>query len=161
MRESMENDQTLLATLARQEEELQFTAFTNETALELGLRLVDTAKRQGKAVAVDICRNDLQLFHYAMSGMSGHNADLIRRKRNVVKRYGRSSYCVATHYRIRGMAFDERTKLDPRDCAAEGGGFPLIIKSVGVVGALTVSGMPDVEDHVLIVSELKSFLAQS
>ncbi len=159
-RSTIENHQELLETLAQHENNLQFTVFTNETALELGLRLVAAAKRDGKAVMVDICRNGQQLFHYAMPGMTTHNADAIRRKNNVVRRFGHSSWYVGTSYLARNTSFEERTKFDPREFAVDGGGFPLIIKNVGVVGTISISGLPQAEDHALIVNELMSFLRQ-
>lgn len=88
----MGNHQDLSKTLLRQEQVLQFTKFTNEMAIELGLRLIESAKRDGKAITANITRNGQVLFHHAMSGTSNDNAEWIRRKNNVVNRYGHSSY---------------------------------------------------------------------
>jgi len=154
----MENHPYLSKTLLHQEQVLQFTKFTNEMALELGLRLIASAKRAGKAIAANISRNGQILFHHAMSGMSNDNAEWIRRKNNVVGRYGHSSFYVGTDYKNRGMDFDEIKSLDIKDFAAYGGAFPLIIKDVGVVGTITVSGLPQAEDHALIVVELQAYL---
>src|SRR5438132_11641219 len=83
----MENYQKLLDQLKRQEEELRFVEFTNETALQLGLQLMKQAKEEGKALTIDICRNGQQLFHCALAGTSADNDAWIRRKNNVVNRY--------------------------------------------------------------------------
>src|SRR3954471_8904590 len=137
-----ENPQRLLVKLHRQEEVLQFSEFTNETALALGLALVETARSENKAVTIDVCRNGQQLFHYALPGTSPDNDEWIKRKNRVVNRYGHSSYYMGIYYKSRGTTLHERAFLDPAEYAAHGGSFPIIIKNVGVVGTITVSGLP-------------------
>jgi uncharacterized protein (UPF0303 family) len=154
----MENYQELLDQLKRQEEELQFVEFTNETALQLGLQLIRQAKEEGKPITIDICRNGQQLFHCALAGTSADNDAWIKRKSNVVNRYGRSSYHVGTQYRAKGAVFEENSLLNPAEYAAHGGAFPIIIKNVGVVGSVTVSGLPQVEDHEFVLRVLSDFL---
>jgi uncharacterized protein (UPF0303 family) len=156
----MQDDETaLLATLLQHEEQLQFTAFGNDTALELGTRLVQAARQLGKAVAVDIRRNGQQLFQHAMEGTAPDNAQWVRRKNAVVQRYGHSSFYIGTYYRSRGTTFEAHTGLDPMHYAAHGGAFPLILRGTGVVGTITVSGLPQAEDHELVTSVLRDFLA--
>jgi uncharacterized protein (UPF0303 family) len=154
----MEDYERLLSELQRQEKELQFSEFTNDTALALGLRLVETATKEDKAVTIDICRNGQQLFHFARAGTSADNDAWVKRKNNVVNRYGHSSYFMGTLHRAAGTSFEEKSLLDPREYAAHGGAFPIIVKNVGVVGTVTVSGLPQVEDHELVVRVLKEFL---
>src|SRR5438552_2954312 len=83
---AMRADDDLLQELLEQEEELQFTSFTNETALELGMALLNAARTRSQPVTIDITRHGQQLFHYAMSGTSANNDHWIRRKNNVVAR---------------------------------------------------------------------------
>jgi uncharacterized protein (UPF0303 family) len=149
----------MLASLAREEEELQFSAFSNGDALALGLKLVQRARDTGKAVTVDISRNGHQLFHHAMDGTSPNNANWVRRKNNVVQRYGRSSWRVGTQYRAKGTTFEAGSGADPADFAAHGGAFPLILRGTGVIGTITASGLPEQEDHELVTSVLREFLA--
>lgn len=59
-----------LKELRQQEEEIQFASFTNDTALAVGMALLQEAKKRGKSVAIDITRSGLQLFHFAMEGTS-------------------------------------------------------------------------------------------
>jgi uncharacterized protein (UPF0303 family) len=155
---ALENYERLLNTLRQQEEELQFRRFDNDTALQLGLRIVEVAKREHKAVTVDIGRNGQQLFHCALAGTAPDNDEWLRRKSNVVTRFGHSSYYMGTHYRARGTTFEETARVDPNDYAAHGGAFPVIVKGVGVVGTVAVSGLPQIEDHELLVGVLREFL---
>jgi uncharacterized protein (UPF0303 family) len=154
----MNEHQHLLETLQRHEQELQFTEFSNETALALGLMLVEAAKREHKTITIDICRNGQQLFHCAMAGTSADNDVWIRRKNNVVNRYGHSSFFVGTDFRARGKNFDVDARLDPDLYAAHGGAFPIIIREVGVIGTITVSGLPQAEDHEFVVAQIRAFL---
>jgi uncharacterized protein (UPF0303 family) len=155
----MENFERLLAELLSQEEELQFREFRNDDALLLGMRLVNRAKADGKSVTVDICRNGQQLFHCALPGTSADNDAWIRRKNNVVNRYGHSSFYVGTQFRAKNTTFEKSSRLDVDQYAAHGGAFLVIVRDVGVVGTVTVSGLPQEEDHRLVVDVLREFLA--
>jgi uncharacterized protein (UPF0303 family) len=155
----MENFERLLGELLSQEEELQFREFRNDDALLLGMKLVERAKAEGKSVTVDICRNGQQLFHCALPGTSADNDAWIRRKNNVVNHYGHSSLYVRTQFRAKNTTFEQASRLDINEYAAHGGAFPVIVRDVGVVGTVTVSGLPQEEDHRLVVELLREFLA--
>jgi uncharacterized protein (UPF0303 family) len=148
----------LLGTLLKQEEALQFTQFTNDTAFEVGLRLVDAARKEHAGVTVDVCRNGQQLFHCALPGTSLDNDEWIKRKNRVVNRFGHSSYYMGITYTSKNTTIQESSLLDPSEFAAHGGAFPVIIKGVGVVGTITVSGLPQQEDHRLVVRVLADYL---
>ena len=121
--------------------------------------MVEAAKRDGKVVTIDICRNGQVLFHAALPGTSADNDAWIRRKNNVVNRYGHSSFLIGSQYRAQGTTFEEKSRLDPDQYAAHGGAFPLIIRDVGPVGTITVSGLPQTEDHAFLVRTVREFLA--
>jgi uncharacterized protein (UPF0303 family) len=148
-----------LAELLAQEEELQFTTFSNTTAWELGCALVDAARRDRLAVTVDIRRGEQQLFHAALPGTAANNDVWIERKNRTVRRFGHSSFYVGAKHRVDGTDFAARELLDPREYAAHGGAFPVIVRDVGVVGTVTVSGLPQADDHRLVVEVLRAFLA--
>jgi uncharacterized protein (UPF0303 family) len=155
----MENLERMLAELLSQEVEHQFRAFGNDDALLLGMNLVNRAKADGKSVTVDICRNGQQLFHCALPGTSADNDAWIRRKNNVVNRYGHNSFYVGTQFRAKNTTFEQSSRLDIDEYAAQGGAFPIIVRNVGVVGTVTASGLPQEEDHRLVVDVLREFLA--
>lgn len=156
----MNESRQLLPVLLQQEEELQFTEFSNETALRLGLYFAELGKREGKAITIDITRNGQQLFHYALPGTCADNDAWIERKRRVVLRYGHSSFYVGNLFRAEGASFEENSRLDRDLYAAHGGCFPILIRGVGAVGTVTVSGLPQFEDHELVVRVLRAFLLE-
>ncbi len=147
-----------LVELLREERELQFSTFTNADAWRLGVALVEAARAQGAAVTVDVRRGDQQLFHAALDGTSADNDAWIERKVRVVRRFGHSSFYMGTTYRLDGTSIAERHLLDPTRYAAHGGAFPVVVRDVGVVGTVTVSGLPQEEDHRLVVEVLRAFL---
>lgn len=151
----------LLKELRQQEADIQFASFSNDTALALGMALTKAARESGKAVTIDITRSGQQLFHFAMAGTSIDNGEWVKRKNRVVQRFGHSSFYTGISLKNAGQTIEEKYLLPESEYAAHGGAFPLIIKGVGVIGTITVSGLPQQEDHELVVSTLKQFLASS
>ena len=143
-----------LARIALQEERLQFQTFDAETAWRLGVRLREAAAARGLSVAIDIQLAGQALFFTSMPGTTPDNADWVRRKRNVVLLYRRSSYAVGLKLKLEGTTLAERQGLDARDYAPHGGCFPILLRGAGCVGAITVSGLPQRQDHELIVEIL-------
>lgn len=147
--------------LQDQEQRLQFDRFTNDDAWRLGSLLVQLAREGALAVTIDIRRSGQQLFHCALPGTTLDNDTWIERKNRVVERYGRSSFHVGQLHRDNGTTFEEATAhLDRSQYAAHGGAFPIRVRDVGVVGTVTVSGLPQAEDHALVVKALEHFLSQ-
>ncbi|MGY1760711.1 heme-degrading domain-containing protein [Geodermatophilus sp. SYSU D00779] len=149
-----------LAELAAEEEELQFAGFTNDDAWDLGSALVAAARRDGAPVAVDISRHGHQLFHASLPGTSPDNDSWIQRKTRVVHRFGHSSLYVRQASIERGTTFEEEFGLDPALYAAHGGAFPVVVRSVGPVGAVVVSGLPQLEDHRMVVAAIRAHLGR-
>lgn len=150
--------QERISRMEREERELRFSSFTNETALRLGLTVVEEAKRLGKNMTVEIYHGKQRLFAHAMEGTSADNEDWIRRKNNVVRHFGQSSWHVALRVRQEGKTLDGDYGLPLNDYVGAGGGFPLWLEEEGLIGTITVSGLPDQEDHDLLVSALRRFL---
>ena len=143
--------------LLAQEAELSSTRFDNDTALALGQALVAAAREDGLAVTVDVRRGEQQLFHAALAGTAADNDAWIERKNRVVRRFGHSSLYVGLLLG-EGTTIEEKFLLDDTQYAAHGGAFPVIVRDVGMVGTVTVSGLPQAEDHRLVVAVLRGFL---
>ncbi|MER5468822.1 heme-degrading domain-containing protein [Streptomyces sp. NPDC002685] len=148
-----------IAELEEQERRLTLARFTLDDAWALGTLLVELAREQGAPVAIDIRRGGQQLFHAALPGSTPDNDAWIDRKRHVVERYGCSSLLVGSRFRAKGTTFEESSRLDPDTYAAHGGAFPIAVTGVGVIGTVVVSGLPQVEDHQLVVEALEKHLS--
>ncbi|WP_369389468.1 heme-degrading domain-containing protein [Streptomyces sp. CG1] len=144
--------------LEAQERRLVFRQFTYDDAWALGSLLVELARERQAPVAIDIHRAGQQLFHAALPGSTPDNDAWIDRKRRVVERYGASSYLVGARFRAKGSTFEDSSRLDPGTYAAHGGSFPIHVENVGVIGAVTVSGLPQLQDHRFVVAALEQFL---
>ncbi|OAH13392.1 heme-degrading domain-containing protein [Streptomyces jeddahensis] len=146
-----------IAELEDQERRLVLKQFTYDDAWALGTLLVELARSRNAPVAIDIRRGGQQLFHAALPGSTPDNDAWIDRKRRVVERYGCSSYLVGSRFRAKGTTFEDSSRLDPDVYAAHGGAFPITIEGAGVIGTVVVSGLPQIEDHALVVEALERF----
>lgn len=146
----------LLDDLTAEEQRLVFDRFDEATAWELGVALRDAAA--GLPVAISVRRNGQRLFHAALPGASADNDGWLERKMAVVDRYGKSSLRVGEEFRAAGGSFDTDSRLDPAGFAAHGGAFPVLVRGTGCVGSIAVSGLPQLEDHRLLVETLQAFL---
>jgi uncharacterized protein (UPF0303 family) len=151
-------DDSHLAELEDQEARLQFTRFTNDDAWRLGSALMALAEARQLPVTIDIRRHGQQLFHAARAGTTPENDSWIERKVRVVDRFHAASFLVGRRLAAQGTSLDEALGVDPVEYAAHGGSFPIRIRDVGVVGTITVSGLPQADDHALVVEALTSFL---
>ncbi|MEU4424894.1 heme-degrading domain-containing protein [Actinoplanes sp. NPDC024001] len=149
----------LIATIEEQERRLVFPRFDETDAWALGCLLVDLATDRALPVAVDIRRGEQQLFHAALPGASADNDAWIARKVRVVYRYAASSYLVGRRLAAKGQSLGPEMGVDPAQFAAHGGAFPVRVPGAGVIGVVTVSGLPQADDHALVVEAIDSFLA--
>ena len=151
-------DRRLLDELEEQERTLVLASFDDDDAWALGSALREAAVAQGLPVAISVRRNGQRLFHTALPGASADNDDWLDRKCAVVDRYGRSSLRVGEQFRVGGKSFDADSRLDTAQYAAHGGAFPIIVRGTGCVGTVAVSGLPQLEDHRLVVETLRTFV---
>jgi uncharacterized protein (UPF0303 family) len=145
--------------LREQEDRLVFDRFDNRDAWRLGSRLVELGIERGLPIVVDIRRGTQQLFHAALPGTVADNDVWIARKVRVVERFGESSFRVGRRLAAQGRELGAGDGLDPALYAAHGGGFPIRIRDVGVVGVVTVSGLPQAQDHALVVEAVTAHLS--
>ena len=146
--------------LVAEEAELQFTGFTLDDAWELGVRLRAAAAQRDLPVAIAIWLGPQRVFHAALPGSSADNDGWLDRKHRVVERFGRASMLVGESFRADGGDFDTDARLDPREYAAHGGVVPIRLEGGVVIGAVGVSGLPQQDDHDLVVEHLRAHLAE-
>jgi len=148
-----------VAELEEQERRLTLPHFTYDDAWALGTLLVELARERNAPVAIDIRRAGQQLFHAALPGSTPDNDAWIDRKRRVVDRYAASSLLIGTRFRAKNTTFEDSSRLDPDVYAAHGGAFPITVEGAGVIGTVVVSGLPQLEDHAMVVEALDRFAA--
>ncbi|MES2667712.1 MAG: heme-degrading domain-containing protein [Pseudomonadota bacterium] len=145
------------AALAQEAATLIFARFTEDTALKLGLVLVEMARADGMAVVIDIRTANRTLFHAALPGSAPLNDMWARRKSNTALRFQLASLQVGAVNREKGETLAQHG-LSPEDHADHGGAVPIRVDGVGVVAVATVSGLPQVEDHRLVVRGIQALL---
>jgi uncharacterized protein (UPF0303 family) len=149
-----------LERLAVQERELRLPALDAKVAWELGLRLRAMAVDRGLSLVIDVRHFGQPLFYAALDGTTPDNVEWVRRKSNVVARFHRSSYAVGLSLKQKNTTLLERQGLSVADYDTDGGSFPLNVAGAGVVGSVTVSGLPQRSDHELVVEALCGLLGR-
>jgi uncharacterized protein (UPF0303 family) len=152
---SLEED---IRRLAEQERLLLVPRFGPLDAWALGSLLRDMALARSLPVAIDISTRDRTLFHCVLPGSVTDNAEWIRRKRNTALRLWRSSYAAGRALDLAGKSQEAAYALPASDYAVHGGAFPIALEDLGCVGAVTVSGLPQREDHNMVADALARFL---
>lgn len=149
----------LTEQLQAEEHELRFADFTLQDAWTLGVRMRAAALEASLPVAIGIQLGQQRVFHTALPGSSADNDHWLARKTRVALRYGRASLAVGESFRDGGNDFDTTSRLDPAEYAAHGGVVPLRLAGGTVIGAVGVSGLPQLADHAFVVEQLRAFLA--
>lgn len=149
-----------METIARQEAELTFPTFDENTAWRFGNALRAKAEETHAPLVIDIRFFHRPLFYAALPGSAPENEAWARRKRNVVAYTSHSSYFIGRKLALQNATLSGRYGLAPADYAAHGGSFPLTLQGSGVMGALTVSGLAQRDDHMTIVHALCDFLGK-
>ena len=150
----------ILKQLLQEEDELQFTRFNESTAWQLGTQMMEHAMRENLSVTIDITRGQQQLFHASMPGTAADNDEWIKRKVRLVNRFGHSSFYMGQLLKHKGKTIEQSYLISESEFAAHGGCFPIIVKGTGMVGTITVSGLPQEEDHKLVVESIRAFIAK-
>lgn len=145
------------AALLAEAEGLIFPRFDETTAYLLGTAVVDMAIEGGLPVVVDIRNAGRVFFHVALPGSTALNDKWVLRKSATCLLFHEASLLVGTRNREKGETL-ARHGLPPEDYADNGGAVPIIVSGVGLVACLTVSGLPQVEDHRLAVRAMRAVL---
>ena len=147
-----------LDRIAQQERELQLPRLDASIAWALGTRLHALAEERNLAVVIDVRRFGQPLFYAALESTKPDNVEWVRRKSNVVARFHSSSYAVGLKLKLKNETLTEQQGLPLADYATHGGSFPLSVRGAGVIGSVTVSGLPQRADHELVVEALCGLL---
>lgn len=147
--------------LLQQEVDLVFEDLSLGKMHELGKFAASICSERNLGVAISIRLGDWEVFKAALSGSKPENDGWINRKYNVVKMKHHSTMYERVKSEEDGIDWHMANGLIDETHAIHGGGFPLITKNEGFIGALLISGLPQVEDHLLAVEILQKFLKLS
>lgn len=136
-----------------------FDKFDQNDAWQLGSLMREKAVARNYPIVIDIRRGDAPLFSVMLDGASALNYDWARRKRNLVLLTEESSWFYSLKL-AEGKNIIELMGLDPRDYTPHGGCVPIFVKGVGLVATVTISGLPQEEDHRFAVDSLIEFASQ-
>ncbi|MBX7446094.1 MULTISPECIES: heme-degrading domain-containing protein [unclassified Arthrobacter] len=153
--------EALIARVEAEVRELQFPGFSPDDALNLGLLLVELGKERDLPIAIDITKGEQVLFHVALPGATPDNGHWIRAKQRTAARYEAPSLLVGLRGRLGGGRIEDNAWFDQSRYAAHGGAFPIFVTGVGAVATVAVSGLPQVQDHDLVVEALRDVLGSA
>ena len=148
-----------IAAIKRQEQELVLTAFDEHVAFALGSAIYQRATAEELGLVVDIRTWDRQMFFAATPGTSADNAEWVRRKINTVRRFQKASYRLVME-KGGDALFSDLVNAPASDYVIAGGGFPLRVVGAGIIGSLTISGLPGRSDHGVAVDALCDYLGR-
>ena len=137
-----------------------FTQLTLADALEIGEIAKSIGADQSLPIAIEVRLGDWIIYHASLPGSTAENQGWIDRKARVVMLKKHSTLYERVSAEERGVDWHKENNLLNETHAIHGGGLPLITKDEGFVGVLLISGLPQVEDHLLGVEVLTEFLAR-
>jgi len=152
------NDSQLLADYIQQEEISRFVKFSHDDGWALGMILRRLAIENKAPVAMEVFAFGQQVFLAALPGSCPENLEWIRRKRNTVLRSWKASLHVGAVNRLSGQRMEQQGFIQQSDYCDHGGGFPIRLVDGVVIGAVTVSGLPEQDDHALVVRAIQALL---
>ena len=148
-----------IALIKTQEQELVLQSFDEHVAFALGSAIYHRAKAENLGLVVDVRTWDRQMFFAATPGTSADNTEWVRRKINTVRRFSKASYRLVVE-RGGDAVFSDIVYAPASDYVIAGGGFPLRVAHAGIIGSLTISGLPGRSDHGVAVDALCDYLGR-
>lgn len=141
----------------RQEELLVFRSFDAADAWNLGCALREEAEKYDAGLVIDIRSGNQILFNSFMPGATLENIDWVRKKINLVEIMKTSSYLIGLEVKF-GIGEEKIKGLSDVDYAWHGGCFPIRLTTGEVVALVTVSGLPQRDDHKLVTDVIADYL---
>lgn len=142
--------------LAAQAAALVLSRFDAGDALALGRLATERALAAELPIVIEVWQLGRLAYRAVLPGGPVDSDSWLRRKRRVVEQFETSTMAVRVKYEERGTTFEDATGLSPLEYASHGGGYPVVVAGVGIVGGFYASGLPQVDDHEFLVACLQS-----
>ena len=150
----------LAANLHNEEAVLILPSLINLDAVEIGQIATEIGIERKLPIAIEVRLGDWIIYHVSLPGSTPENDWWMSRKARTVMLKHHSTMYERVSAEERGVDWHKENNLPDETHAIHGGGLPLITKNEGFVGVLLISGLPQVEDHLLGVEVLTEFLAR-
>jgi uncharacterized protein (UPF0303 family) len=147
-----------MADLAAHETRFVLDSFDHGASWRLGTLMVERALREDAAIIIDIRTPSMVLFRSALAGTTAENEAWLERKARTVFRFETSTALLAARFAAQGVDLGTAGWFDTERFAAAGGSFPVRVRGVGVVAAVTVSGLTSDEDHDFVIESLTHYV---
>ena len=148
------------AGLKAEEKALVLPAFDIAAALEIGQIAYEIATNRGINPAIEVRIGDWIVFHASLPGTDTTNDWWMGRKARVVLLTGRSSMHERVLAEETNIDWFAKHGVEEEQYAIHGGGLPINVAGKGLAGILLISGLPQVQDHLLGVEVLTEYLAR-
>ena len=148
------------AQLQKEEQLLKLPLLDNLNAVEIGEIAKSIGLLRKLPIAIEVRLGDWIVYHVSLPGSTPENDWWISRKARTVMLKHHSTMYERVSAEERGVDWHKENNLLDETHAIHGGGLPLITENEGFVGVLLISGLPQVEDHLLGVEVLTEFLAR-
>jgi uncharacterized protein (UPF0303 family) len=145
--------------LLDEEQILKLPSLTNNDAIEIGQIAITLGSQRKLPIAIEVRISDWIVFHASLEGSKPENDWWINRKVAVVMLNHHSTMFERVSAEERGVDWHKENGVTDETHAIHGGALPLITED-GFQGILIISGLPQVEDHLLAIEVLTEFLAR-
>jgi uncharacterized protein (UPF0303 family) len=145
--------------LLSEEQHLVLPNFDLIDALEIGSIATTIGLQRSLPIAIEVRVGDWVVYHASLPGSKVENDWWMSRKARVVKLKHHSTLYERVRSEERFEDWFAVNKVDGEDFVIHGGGLPLMTKNNVFVGIFLISGLPQVEDHLLGVEILTNYLA--
>ena len=149
------------AELAQIEETLTLEKFEVADAIEIGKIALAIGQERNLSMAIEVRIGDWVVFHASLPGTSTDNDWWMGRKARVVKLTGHSSMHQRVSAEEGNYDWFARNGVKEEEYAIHGGGLPIKVRGKGLAGVLLISGLPQIQDHLIGIEVLTEFLARA
>ena len=148
------------AQLALEAQTLVLPSLSQAEAIEIGEIASALGRDRALPIAVEVRLGAWTVFHVSLPGSTDVNDSWIARKARVVLAKGNSTMFERVSAEEAGVNWYEHNGLSEELHAVHGGGIALNVSGVGLAGILLISGLPQVQDHLLGVDVITEYLAR-
>jgi uncharacterized protein (UPF0303 family) len=146
--------------LALEAKALQLSSLSQAEALEIGTIAQAIGLDRKLPIAIEVRMKEWTIFHVSLPGSTPENDSWIARKARVVNATGNSTMYERVLAEEQGIDWYAVKGLSEESHAIHSGGLALNVVGLGLTGILLISGLPQVDDHLLCVEIITEYLAR-